>query len=87
MEIIDASQKKHIVTLPPSCIDPSEYKVGDSIEYKIKGKVKSTDEDYGVQVELEEHEEEPDMDDFEDMDDHGQKKAIKKQMDNKLEEY
>lgn len=89
MEIIDTSERKHRVTLPPSCVDPSQYKVGDDIEYNIKGKVKSADEEYGVVVELNEGDEDIDMDDFESMDDEGQKKKIKKQMDNKnkLEEY
>lgn len=86
---MDTSEKKHIVTLPPTCVDPSKYKVGDNIEYKIKGKVKSSDEDFGVQVELSDNEQEPDMDEFENDDPEEQERKIKKQMDNSkaLEEY
>ena len=87
MEIIDVgSEKKHTIVLPLSCVDPKDYKVGDDIEYKIHGKVKATDESYGTTVELDEGEHEEDMDEFESMDDEGQKKKIKKQMSN-LEEY
>lgn len=89
MEIMDTSERKHTVVLPPSCVDPSEYKVGDSIKYNIQGKVKAVDENYGTTVELSQEGTEEDMDEFESMDDEGQKKKIKKQMDkkSKLEEY
>lgn len=86
MEIVDTSDKVHRVTLPPSCVDPKKYKVGDSISYKIHGKVKSVDEEYGVVVELIK-EGEDDMEEFESLDDEGQKKKIKNQMESKLQEY
>ena len=88
MELISTSDKKHIISLPPSCVNPSEYKVGDEIEYNIKGTVKSTDKEFGVQVELSDNDEDPNMDEFEDMEPEEQEKKIKKQMGkNKLEEY
>lgn len=89
MEILDTSERKHTVTLPPTCVDPTEYKPGDNISYKISGKVKSSDADYGVVVELSEGDKEDDLEQFENDDPETQEKKIKKQMQgkNKLEEY
>lgn len=89
MGILETGEQKHTVNLPPTCVDPKEYKVGDSIEYKIKGKVKAVDEKFGTTVELSEGDEDEDMEEFESLDDEGQKKKIKKQFDskNQLEEY
>lgn len=89
MDIVDTSEKKHTIVLPVSCIDPKEYKAGDDIKYLIKGKVKATDIEYGTTVELNEGDREENLDEFESLDDEGQKKKIKKQMDdkNKLNDY
>lgn len=86
MEIMNTSEKIHRVTLPPSCIDPKSVKVGQNISYKIHGKVKQADEEYGVVVELDKEGKE-DMDAFESMNDEGQKKKIKEQMEGNLQEY
>ena len=89
MEILETREIKHTVNLPPTCVDPKEYKVGDSIEYKIKGKVKAVDDKFGTTVELSEGDDEEDLEDFESMEPEAQEKKVKKQFNskNKLEEY
>lgn len=86
-----SDKQSEMVTIPASCIDATKYKVGQSISYKVQGKVKKIDADYGVTIELNpDDEEEVDEDEFDDMDSETQDKHIEKafkKTSKKLEEY
>ena len=86
----EAEKPKPSVTIPKEFLDPQGIKLGQHITKSISGKVKRIDEEYGVTLELDgDGEDDMDDDEFESLDDEGQKKAIKKQMDkkSKLEEF
>jgi hypothetical protein len=92
MEILETSEHKHTISLPPECIDPASVKIGKTISYTVHGKVKAIDEKFGVTIELSDENEEPteeDKEDFESMEPEEQTKHMKKNYGNKnkLEEY
>lgn len=90
MEIMGMEDHKHTITLPPSCIEPESVKKGQSVSYKVHGKV-SAISDSGVTIELDEEEDDDDYEDAEADYDTSDKmgKKLKEKMNNSkaLEEY
>lgn len=89
IEIMGMGGDKKEITLPPSCLEPKDYKPGDDVEYTIKGKVVASHEMHGVTISLEDHDEEEDYDDMSDKEasDAMGRNMKKKMGKDKLEEY